>query len=92
MAAPLWRRAFDAVERPVGARLEQAVQTDRFADAAGLLLKLRLRVERQLEAASRHALHRANLPAASDVAHLREQVAALDRRMRELRDALEERK
>lgn len=62
---PLRRRAFDAIERPVGHRLEQAVQTDQFADVAVALLRLRAAVERRAEHASRRLLHRVNLPAAS---------------------------
>ena len=75
----LWRRAYDAVERPVGSRLEVAVQTDTFADAAGLMLRARAGIARQVERTTRHALHRVNLPAASDVARLREQIGELNR-------------
>src|SRR5215207_1559833 len=32
MGTPLWRRTYDAVERPIGSRLEVAVQTEQFAD------------------------------------------------------------
>jgi len=84
----LWRRAYDAVERPVGSRLETAVQTDAFADIAGLLLRARAGVERRIERNTRRALHRVNLPAASDVSRLREQVADLHRTVRRLEDAL----
>jgi hypothetical protein len=87
----LWRRAFDAVEQPVARQLESAVQTERFADAVGLLVSARRAVDRRLERSSRRALHRANLPAASDLTRLSEQLAGLDRRMRELRVLLEER-
>lgn len=85
---PAWRRVFDAVERPVGARLESAVQTERFADAAGTLVRLRAGVERRLEQVSRRALHRANLPAASDIARVREQLAGLERVVRRLDEQL----
>jgi hypothetical protein len=85
---PLWRRVFDGVERPIGTRLEQAVQTERFADVVGLALRARAEAERQVERASRQALHLANLPAASDVVRLREQVVSLDRHIRRLEDTL----
>ena len=64
---PLWRRAFDAVERPTAGRLERAVQTEVFADALARFVGLRSAVGRRAERASRRALHRLNLPAASDV-------------------------
>lgn len=85
---PLWRRAYDSVERPVGSRLENAVQTDLFADVAGLVVRGRAGLSRRVERTTRHALHRANLPAASDVARLREQVSSLERSVRRLDDAL----
>ena len=64
---PWWRRAYDVVERPIGVRLEAAVQTEMFADAAGLLVRTQAQVGRLVERTTRHALHRVNLPAASDV-------------------------
>lgn len=85
---PLWRRAYDVVERPVGSRLEDAVQTERFAEVAGLLVHLRAGLSRQVERTTRHALHRVNLPAASDVARLREQVTSLERVVRQLDDSV----
>jgi hypothetical protein len=85
---PLWRRTFDAVERPAGQRLERAVQTEQFADAVGAVLRLRAGLGHRVERASRRALHRVNLPAASDVAGLREQLAGLDRAVRRLEDEL----
>ena len=86
MGKPLWRRTYDAVERPVGSRLEVAVQTEQFADVAGLLVRTRAELGRRVERTTRRALHRVNLPAASDVARLREQVTALDRSVRRLED------
>jgi len=85
---PLWRRAYDAVERPVGSRLEEAVQTDVFADVAGLLMWTRAEAGRRVERTTRSVLHRVNLPTASDVVRLREQVSALDRSVKRLDDSL----
>lgn len=90
MDKPLWRKAYDAVERPVGSRLEQVVQTEQFADAAGLALRLRAEVNRRIERTTRSLLHRVNLPAATDVARLREQVSDLHRTVRRLDDVLRE--
>jgi hypothetical protein len=88
MGKPLWRRAYDAVERPLGSRLEVAVQTEQFADVAALLVRSRAEVGRVVERTTRRALHRVNLPAASDVARLREQVLALDHSVRRLEEAV----
>jgi hypothetical protein len=85
---PLWRRAYDTVERPLATRLEAGVQTEQFADVAALLVWSRAEVRRRTERITRHALHRVNLPAASDVALLRQQVSSLERSVRRLEEAV----
>ena len=87
---PAWRRAFDRVEGPLGAALEDVARSARFAEALGLTTRARAGVRRELERQTRRLWHAANLPAGSDVAHLRRQVAALDRELRTLRRALEQ--
>jgi hypothetical protein len=87
---PLWRRAYDTVERPLATRLEAGVQTEQFADVAALLVWSRAEVRRRTERITRHALHRVNLPAASDVALLRQQVSSLERSVRRLEEAVRE--
>ena len=44
----------------------------------------------QTERQTRRVWHLANLPAGSDVAHLRRQIAALDHELRQVRRALEQ--
>jgi hypothetical protein len=88
MGKPLWRRTYDAVERPIAGRLEGAVQTEQFADVAALLVRTRAELGRRVERTTRRALHRVNLPAATDVARLREQVTALERSVRRLEDSV----
>jgi hypothetical protein len=83
---PLWRKAFDAVDRRVAAPLEAGTRSDAFGDAVALSVKLRRRVQRELEKRSRRVLHLANLPTATDVRRLSEQVAALRREVRELEE------
>src|SRR5215212_10122094 len=87
---PTWRRAFDRVERPVGAALEDVARSPRFAQALGLTTRARAGVQHELERQTRRLWHAANLPAGSDVARLRRQLAALDRELRGLRRALEQ--
>jgi hypothetical protein len=88
MDKPLWRKAYDTVERPLATRLEAGVQTEQFADVAALLVWSRAEVRRRTERITRHALHRVNLPAASDVALLRQQVSSLERSVRRLEEAV----
>jgi hypothetical protein len=87
--SPLWRQAFDAVERRVGPPLEAAVRSNAFADGVALGWRARRRVQRELERRSRRVLHTANLPAATDVRRVSEQVSALQREVRALQRELE---
>lgn len=88
---PLWRRTFDALERPAARVLETAVQSDAFADVLALGVRLRRDVERQSAEAFERWLHLWNLPAYSDVVALQAQAAAVERRLREVAHELEDR-
>ena len=86
---PLWRQAFDAVEGRVAKPAEQAVQSDVFADALALAFRGRRRVQREIERQSRRVLHLVNIPTATDVKRVSEQLAALQRQTRALEHRLE---
>ncbi|MDP9408026.1 MAG: hypothetical protein M3P95_09190 [Actinomycetota bacterium] len=86
---PLWRKAFDAVERPVGSRLESAVQTEEFAAVLSFTTQAQAEARRRLERVTRRVLHAVNMPAGSDIKRLHDQIAGLDRRLREVQDELE---
>ncbi|MBI5105136.1 MAG: hypothetical protein HZB46_09175 [Solirubrobacterales bacterium] len=89
---PLWRRGFDALERPVGDVIAGAVQSQPFADGVALGLHLERLVRREVERGTRRWLHAVNLPTATDVRRLSQQVAELQRQVRALShelDALE---
>ena len=45
---PLWRLAFDAIERPIGAASEAWVQTDVFMDALSVTWKAQRRLAREM--------------------------------------------
>jgi hypothetical protein len=87
---PLWRQAFDTAERAVAPHLEQAVQTPAFAQALALAGHARAEARRWTERRTSALWHLVNLPAGSDVRRLREQVAALERQVRQLNAALED--
>lgn len=87
---PFWRRAIDSAERAVAPGLEEFVQSERFADLAAVTARLRAEARRQAERATRRAWHFWNLPAGSDVKRLSEQVASLERRLRDLSKRLED--
>jgi hypothetical protein len=81
---PLWRKAFDSVERAIAPGLESTVRSEGFADVATVAMRVRADVSRGAERAMRRALHFWNLPAGSDVKRLSEQVASVERRVRDL--------
>jgi hypothetical protein len=86
---PLFWKAFDAVEEQVAPRLEQAVRSSRFLEAVGLAARAQARLRRDAERRSRRVWHLLNLPAGSDVSHLKHQIARLDRELRRVNAALE---
>ena len=83
---PLWRQAFDAVDRRIAGPVEGAARSDVFGDVVALTVRAERRLRRELERRTRRALHLANLPTATDVRRLSEQVAELRRELRELEE------
>lgn len=87
---PLWRKAYDAVDSRIAPPLESVVQTPQFATVLSTAIRMQAEARRQVERRSRRLWHLVNLPSGSDVTRLRDQVVSLDRRVRELTEALEE--
>jgi hypothetical protein len=83
---PLWRRTFDTVDRHIAGPAEAAARSEAFGDALTIGLRLRRRAQREVERRTRRVLHLVNLPTATDVRRLSEQVAALRREVRELEE------
>ena len=86
MAKPLWRKAFDEVDKRVSRPVEAGAHSDLFGDLVTLQIKLARRAQREVERRTRRVLHAANLPTATDVRRLSEQVASLQRELRELEE------
>src|SRR5437660_3255579 len=87
---PLWRKLFDTAERAAAPHLEGLVKSEGFADVATLTMRVQAAANRGAERAMRRALHFWNLPAGSDIKRVSEQIASLERRVRELSKRLEE--
>lgn len=87
---PLWRRMFDAAESSIAPQLEQFVRTDQFADGASALARLQSDLQRRTERAMRQTWHFWNIPAGSDIKRMSEQIASLERRVRDLSKQLED--
>jgi hypothetical protein len=84
MSTPLWRLAFDLVERPLAAASESWVQSDVFMDMTALGFKLQRRLRAQGREALGAWLGLFELTTRRDVSNLVNQVAALERQVREL--------
>jgi hypothetical protein len=86
---PLWRQAFDAVERRVTPRAEEFVRTETFAVGAALTRRAVTLARDTARGATTRFWHLIDLPAGTDVSRLRAQVGALDREVRRLTLQLE---
>ncbi len=80
----LWRRPFDAIERPIAAASESWVQTDTFMDLAAMAFKLQRRLTGDVQQATDQWLHAFGLVSYRDVVRLMNQIASLERQVREL--------
>ncbi len=88
---PLWRKTFDAVERPLAAGLEAWVQSDTFMDLTAITFRVQRRVLSDVQQATERSLHLWGWVSRGDVIRLTNQVAELERQVRELRRAAEQR-
>jgi hypothetical protein len=89
--APLWRKAFDAIERPLAAGSEVWIQSDTFMDLTATTLRMQRRMLGDLHGATERWLHLWGWVSRGDVIRLTNQVASLERQLRELRRLSEER-
>ena len=86
MSTPLWRLAFDAVERPLAAASESWVQSETFMDLAAVGFKVQRRMTGEARRAFETWLSLWGLPTRSDLSALVNQVAALERQLRIMRE------
>ena len=78
---PLWLELVRRFERAIGAPVESAVRSDTYFDAVTQANRARARVTRTFEELSEQWLHLFNMPAASDVRRLREQLGRVERQL-----------
>jgi hypothetical protein len=88
---PLWRKAFDAIERPLAAGSEAWVQSDTFMDLTAVTFKVQRRMLGEVQQATERWLHLWGGVSRGDVIRLTNQVASLERQVRELRRSDDER-
>ncbi|WP_448609883.1 hypothetical protein [Geodermatophilus sp. URMC 60] len=86
---PLWRQAFDAVERRVTPHADELVRSEAFTVGAALTRRAVTVARETARGATTRFWHLIDLPAGTDVSRLRAQVGALDREVRRLTLQLE---
>jgi hypothetical protein len=87
--AKAWRAPFDAVERPVSNASESWVQSNTFMDGLAIAWRLQRRMGVELRRGVGTWLGAWNLPSRGDVDRLSNQLANLERQLRDVRSELE---
>ena len=92
---PFWLDAVQKFERAIGEPLEAFVRSDAYFDLMTQANRARARFTRLYERAGEEWLHFFNMPAASDIRRLREQLSRVERQLnqvaKEVADLEEER-
>lgn len=89
-AAPTWRRVVNRVDRLISPRADRLVRTNLFADTVAALTRLEVQSRRRLERQATWLLHVYNLPSASDTRRILARVSAVEARLRDISERLEE--
>ena|SRR5437764_5731827 len=87
---PLWRKAFDAIERPLAAGSEAWIQSETFMDLATHSIRIQRRMLKEVQQGTERWLHLWGFVSRADVVRLSNQVASLERQVRDLRRAAEQ--
>jgi hypothetical protein len=88
---PLWRKAYDAIERPLAAGSEAWIQSETFMDLASHSIRIQRRLLHEMHGATERWLHLFGYVSRGDVLRLSNQVASLERQVRDLRREAENR-
>jgi hypothetical protein len=87
---PWWRPLVNEIDRLVTPPANRFVRTNLFADSVAMMTRLEVRLRRRIERQSTWLLHQYNLPAAQDIRKVRAQLAAVEARLRDLSERIED--
>lgn len=90
MSEPLWKKAFDAVEKQSGPALTKLLARPDVIEAMTLAMAVRKRAIDDLGQLIRRNLHSVNLPSGTDVQKVSNQIAGLERQIRLLNRRIDE--
>jgi hypothetical protein len=88
--AAWWRPLVDGIDRRVTPAANRVVRTNVFADTVSMMTRLEVRLRRRIERQSTWMLHQYNLPAAEDIRKVRAQLSAVEARLRDMSERLED--
>ena len=86
----LWRQVYEANERAWNAALERTLSTPAFAEAQGKLLETLLAAQKTARENVRTYLEMMNVPTREDIARVGELIVALEEKVDQLDDRLEQ--
>ncbi len=89
-STPGWRSAVNRLDRIVTPSADKLVRTSLFADSIAAVTRLEVQLRRRVERQTTWYWHMLNLPTAGDVKRVRRQLAAMEARMRDLAEQLED--
>ena len=89
MSEPVWKKAFDTVERSSGPALTKLLSNPDVLEAITLAAAVQRRAKSDLAEFARRGLHLFNLPAGTDISKVSHQVAGLEREIRQLNRRIE---
>jgi hypothetical protein len=81
---PLWLQLVHRLERAIGEPVESAVRSDAYFDFVAQANRARARLTELTESLTRDWLHLWNLPTATDIRGVREQLARVERRLNDV--------
>lgn len=87
---PAWRRVVNRVDGVITPPANAIVRTNAFADTIGTALRVEARIRRRFEDQTAWVWHAWNLPTALDIRRVQSQLAALEGRVRDMSERLEE--
>jgi hypothetical protein len=85
-----WRPLVDGIDNRVTPPANKLVRTNAFADTVSVVTRLEGSVRRRVERQSSSLLHALNLPTAVDLRKMRRQLAAVEARLRDMAERLED--
>ena len=87
---PAWRAVVDRIDRIVTPPADALVRTNLFADAIAATTRLEVQLRRRVEKQTAWVWHLWNLPTAGDVRRVQAQLSAVEARVRDMSERLEE--